>query len=355
MNTSNIENNNSSIKRRAKIFKNRFGHFRAGWRIFFYIVFVIVLFRLLNLSENSFLFIRGENLSDYSLLLNRFVSKFLVLLSVLIPSIVLLKWVDKRPVNLLGIGRYKGYLRELSIGMLLGLFMITASIFILWLAGWASFSFNGFSIDMLLYLICCLVVLVISASYEEILFRGYVFQSLIEGSNFWIALGIFSLLFGSAHLKNEEVTVIGLVFTVVAGAFLGVIYFKSRALWMCIGIHFMANWTTGPIFGIGTSPFLKRTLFSYEPLASGFIPGKDAMSDLILVILFVVLTIFILKAKWPKPAEYNKKLWTKYPPKYGTEPENKASKSSCSQNSRRFSDLNLPIKDSEMTLPLKKS
>ena len=323
MNTSNVEKNNSSTRRITKIFRNPFGHFRAGWRIFFYIAFMIVLFRLLDLLGKSFLIIQGENLSDYSLLLNRFISKFLVLLSVFIPSVVLLKWVDKRQVSLLGTGCYKGYLRELSIGMSLGFFMVTATAFILWLTGWASFSFNGFSIDMFLYLLSCLVVLVISASYEEILFRGYVFQSLIEGSNFWIALGIFSLLFGSAHISNPEVTVFTLAVTVFAGIFLGVMYYRSRALWMCIGVHFMWNWTMAPVFGMGISRsvFLKRSLFSYEPSAPGFVHGADAMSELIQGILLVALTIFIWKAKWLKPAEYNRKLWAKYPPKYGAEPD----------------------------------
>ena len=80
MNTSKIESNNNSIKGMTIIFKNRFGHFRAGWRILFYIAFVVILYRFLELLGNSFLLIRGENLSDYSLLLNRSISKFLRLL-----------------------------------------------------------------------------------------------------------------------------------------------------------------------------------------------------------------------------------------------------------------------------------
>jgi membrane protease YdiL (CAAX protease family) len=323
MSTSGINNNNSSIKPITKIFKNRFGHFRAGWRIFFYIAFVIVLLKLLDLLGNSFLLIRGENLSDYSLLLNRFVSKFIRLLSVFIPGIVLLRWVDKRPVTLLGTGRYKGSLRELFVGMLVGLIAGTAGILILRLMGWASFSFNGFSIDMLLYLLGCLVVLVVSASYEEILFRGYIFQSLIEGSNFWITLAVFSLLFGAGHIGNVGVTVFTIAFTVIAGVFLGVIYFKTRALWMCIGVHFIWNWTMAPIFGMGVteSKFLKRSLFTYKPWESGFIGGPDTLSEIVQGIVLLALTIYIWRANWLKPAEYNRKLWAKYPPKYGTEPE----------------------------------
>jgi membrane protease YdiL (CAAX protease family) len=307
----------------SKIFKNRFGHLRAGWRILIYIAFAVIFSKLLDVFENSFLLIQGDNLSNYTLLWNRFVSKFLQLLAVLTPGIVLLKWADKRPIALLGIGLYKGTLKELSTGMLIGFVMIPSSIFILCLTGVATFSFNGFSIDLLMYLLSVLAILVISAAYEEILFRGYIFQSLIEGSNFWITLGIYSLLFGAAHLSNKGVTVFTIAVTVIAGVFLGVIYFKTRALWMCIGVHFIWNWTMGPLFGMGLSDsrFLRRSLFTYQPSESLFINRQDVISEIILGVLLLVLTIYLWKAKWLRPAECNRKLWSKYPAKYGTEPE----------------------------------
>ena len=322
MSPANVESSNGSMKRTTKIFKNRFGHLRAGWRIFIYIAFVIILFRLFDLLEGSFLFIQGDNLSDYALLWNRLVSKFFQLLAVFIPGIVLLRWLDKRPIVLLGMGFYKGTLRELSIGMLMGFVLIISSVSILWLTGVASFSFNGFSMGLLLYLFSVLGILVISAAYEEILFRGYIFQSLIEGSNFWITLGLYSLLFGAAHLSNEGITIFSIAVTIIAGVFLGVIYFKTRALWMCIGVHFIWNWTLGPLFGMGLSEskFLRRSLFAYQPSESFFIYGRDVVSEMILGVLLLALTIYLWKAKWLRPAEYNRKLWSTYPPQYGTEP-----------------------------------
>lgn len=154
------------------------------------------------------------------------------MLSVFIPAIVLLKWFDKRPIPLLGIGFHKGTLKEQSIGMSIGFILITLSDTILSLTGLGSFSFNGFSLDLHLYLLSVLLILIISAAYKEILFRGYIFQSLIEGSSFWIALVIYSLLFGAAHLSNKGITIFSIVVTIAAGVFLGVIYFKTRALWM---------------------------------------------------------------------------------------------------------------------------
>jgi len=107
-----------------------------------------------------------ENMSDFSVLWNRLISKCIMFLSVLIPGIVLLKYVDKRPIAILGIGIYKGALRELSVGMLIGFGLITFTVFIIWLIGAAAFSFNGFSADLIQYVVCVLIVLIISASYD---------------------------------------------------------------------------------------------------------------------------------------------------------------------------------------------
>ena len=300
------------------IFKNRFGHFRAGWRILFYFAFIIAFFELSEFLENSFLLLKGESLGNYALLQNRFVTKLLKLLSVVIPSLVLLKWLDKRPLGLLGVGFYKGFLRELGIGMLMGLILVSGSIFILWATGLASFTFNGFSLDILLYLLLCLLILIISASYEEILFRGYIFQSLLEGSNLWITLGIYALLFGAAHLDNGIGTV---TFAVVAGVYLGLLYYKTRALWMCIGMHFVWNWIEAPIFGIGVegSKFLRKSLFSYQPFESSLFGNADLVITLLQALFMIVFTILIWKVAWLKPSEYNQKLWAHYPPKFGTE------------------------------------
>jgi hypothetical protein len=110
---------------------------------------------------------------------------------------------------------------------------------------------------------------------------------------------------------------------VSAGVFLGVIYFKTRALWMCIGVHFMWNWTMAPVFGMGVSEskFLTKSVFSYKPWESGFIGGPDTISEIVQGIVLIALTIYLWKATWLKPAEYNRELWARYPAKYGTDPE----------------------------------
>jgi len=298
-----------------KIFRNPSGHFRAVWRMLFYILPVIALFRLADLFDDL-LFIKGEELNDYSLLVNRFIEKFLFLICVLIPGIILLKWVDKRDLRLLGTGLYSKALAEFFLGMIISIIIISLSAFILYLLDLATFTYNGFSAVSLLYFLFTLVVVIVMASYEEVLFRGYIFQALIEGSNIWIALVVYSLLFGAAHLSNEGVTAISIAVTIFAGAMLGILYYKTRSLWACIGTHFMWNWLYGVIFGFAKPDYLQRSLLTYKPLDSGFPLNSDAIHEIMLALFCFIITIFLWRAKWLRPAPCNSELWLKYPSKY---------------------------------------
>jgi len=298
-----------------KLFRNSSGHLRAAWRTILYIAPVIALFKFVD-KLDDLIFIKGDELSDYSLLLNRFIEKFLLLICVLIPGIALLKWLDKRPLRLLGIGLYKKALPEFLLGMLISVIIIPLSALILYLLGFATFTYNGFSSVSLLYLLCSLLVVIVMAGYEEVLFRGYIFQALIEGSNIWIALVIYSLLFGAAHLSNKDVTVISVTFTIFAGAMLGILYYKTRSLWACIGTHFMWNWLYGAIFGVAKPDYLQRTLLTYKPLDSGFSLSTDDIYEIILVIFCLIFTILIWRAKWLRPDARNKELWLQYPSRY---------------------------------------
>ena len=195
----------------------------------------------------------------------------------------------------------------------MGLILIPLSVSILWLTGVASFSFNGFSSNLLLYILYVLFILIISAAYEEILFRGYIFQSLIEGSNFWITLGIYSLLFGAAHLSNKGITIFSIAVTVIAGIFLGVIYIKTRASLDVYRSAFHLELDHGAVFGMGLSDskFLRRSLFTYRPSESFFINGQDVVSEIVLGVLLIALTIVSLESKMVETCGIQRKIVVK--------------------------------------------
>jgi hypothetical protein len=96
-------------------------------------------------------------------------------------------------------------------------------------------------------------VIIFGALAEELMFRGYPFQRLIEGIGPTGAIVVFSMLFGVVHLSNPGATAWGLVNTIAIGILLSVAYLRTGALWMPWGFHLAWNSTLGLLLGLPVS------------------------------------------------------------------------------------------------------
>ncbi|MGD1092068.1 MAG: type II CAAX endopeptidase family protein [Bryobacteraceae bacterium] len=106
---------------------------------------------------------------------------------------------------------------------------------------WASFAFVS-------------VVLLFGAAGEELLFHGYAFQLLTRSVGAFATLLPSSVLFGLAHMGNQNVTSLGVLNTIAWGGLLGYAYLRTNALWLPIGLHFGWNFAL-PLFGANLSGF----------------------------------------------------------------------------------------------------
>ena len=75
----------------------------------------------------------------------------------------------------------------------------------------------------------------LSAMFEELLFRGYLFQTLMQWVTFLPALVIMSVLFGLAHSRNPYATMLSTANVLLAGVWLSFAYLKTRSLWLPFG------------------------------------------------------------------------------------------------------------------------
>jgi uncharacterized protein len=93
--------------------------------------------------------------------------------------------------------------------------------------------------------------------FEELLFRGFLFQRLIAGSRPWIALVVFALLFAFSHWGNPEMDGItrwiATIEIALAAVLLGLAYLRTGSLALPIGLHLGWNWAQGSLFGFGVS------------------------------------------------------------------------------------------------------
>jgi hypothetical protein len=97
------------------------------------------------------------------------------------------------------------------------------------------------------------MVLATGAMTEELMFRSYPFQRLLEAVGPVAATLLMSVLFGVAHGANPHASRLALFNTFAVGVLLCVAYLRTRALWLPWGIHFAWNTTLGMVFGLPVS------------------------------------------------------------------------------------------------------
>ena len=137
------------------------------------------------------------------------------------------------------------------------------------------------------------VFLLVGSAAEEILFRGFGFQTLLGAFGDAPSIAACAILFGLLHLENPGASWLGIVNTIGFGAVFGYAFLRSRDLWLPIGLHFGWNFTL-PLFGEKVSG-LTMYVTGYEmswtagALWSGGAYGPEAspLASAVLVLLFL--------------------------------------------------------------------
>ena len=118
-----------------------------------------------------------------------------------------------------------------------------------------------------------MLVLLAGAAFEELAFRGYVFQRLCEIAHPLGAILFFSALFGAIHYFNPSWSWIAFVNTLLVGILFAIAYLRTRSLWVVWGMHFGWNIVLGTIFGL---PVSGLSIFSV--LTKGEAQGSELLT-----------------------------------------------------------------------------
>lgn len=156
----------------------------------------------------------------------------------------------------MGLGLDRPWLREILVGAALGAAMVALAVGAIAALGEVQFRWIGGgrpSSDLAWLVTLQVAVLGVAAMLEEVAFRGYPFQRLVEGLGPVLALIILNGLFGTVHLGNPHASFWGFLNTVAIGVVLGIAYLRTRGLWLPWGIHFGWNATLGLVFGLPVS------------------------------------------------------------------------------------------------------
>lgn len=141
-------------------------------------------------------------------------------------------------------------------------------------------------------------LLILVAVAEELLFRGYILNNLLQSTNKYPALIISALIFALAHGSNPNFNWLAFVNIFLAGIFLGINYIYTQNLWYAVLLHFAWNFFQGPVLGYEVSGTNLPGIFQMDLAGNNLITGgkfgfegsvvASAVMIIFIVILFVV-------------------------------------------------------------------
>jgi CAAX protease family protein len=200
--------------------------------------------------------------------------------------------MEGKPLGSIGLALHGRWKTELGIGLAVGAMMILWVATVESLSGGASFAWNaslsarGAGSGLLTG-----AVLAIAAMSEELMFRGYPFQRLVEAVGDAGAVGLSSVLFGLVHLRNPHHTLLSTLNTTLMGVPLAVAYLRTRSLWSPIGLHFSWNFVQGFVLGLPVSGIvlpqmvLKARVHDFDWLTGGSYGPEAGVPTSVVIIL----------------------------------------------------------------------
>ena len=216
----------------------------------------------------------------------------------ILANLVAIRIFDRQPLSHIGLGGNPGTGRNFLLGVLIGGFGAMLLLLPPLISGTAHMSaraHGSFRWSSLIFYLACLLF---GAAAEEMIFRGYAFQVLVQKMGAFATILPVSVLFALGHFWNPNVSVLGVVNTMLWGVLLGYAFVRSRDLWLPIGMHYGWN-AMLPLFGANLSGLtIDVTRYSYKwdlaALWSGGTYGPEG--GLLTTILVIVLFFTVHRA-----------------------------------------------------------
>ena len=221
----------------------------------------------------------------------------------LLANLLTMRIFDRRPFGDIGLRGGTASALNLGLGLVLGAggaaLMLVAPL----LAGTGHLVPRGDAAFGWPSLVFYLITLGVAAAGEEMIFRGYAFQLLIDKIGPFATVLPAAVVFGLAHASNPHSSALGILNTMLWGLVLGYAFLRSRDLWLPFGLHYGWNIVL-PLFGVNLSGLtINVTRFDYRwdllPLWSGgdYGPEGGLLATIFIAALFFALLKLPVKAQ----------------------------------------------------------
>ncbi|PWT78489.1 MAG: hypothetical protein C5B59_01685 [Bacteroidetes bacterium] len=220
-------------------------------------------------------------------------------IAALVSVIIFRMFFDRRSFYSMGL-EMRGHIADLISGKLLAVSILGLGTIILYFSRhliWTDIIFDGRQLFILLGM------MVIVAFYEELIFRGYILNNLMESFNRWVALIVTAILFALFHMENPSINFIPLINIFLAGILLGMNYIYTKNLWFSIFLHLSWNFFEGPILGYKISGINMPTLLQMELkgdliLTGGEFGFEGSIINTGLSVIAILLVLWVYEKKY---------------------------------------------------------
>ena len=270
-------------------------HLRSGWKVLLFLVLILVLYYLSAILAELSRVVPGQ--SDL----------FLFYIDVLLGTFLMLHFVERRRLSSVGFPYHGRILKEILIGFAMGTVLIA-------IVGGFELAISAVKLNLRANLSVPLSVRNFGLSFlffgyfamgEELIFRGYPYQVLIEGMGAIGATIFMSVIFGSLHLMNPNASIYSTTNTMLAGALLSIAYLKTRSLYFPFGLHFAWNFVQSFIFSLPVSGLItNRTIFVPTDYGPDWLTGGryGPEAGIGATVIMVAAILYLLLEKRIKPA-----------------------------------------------------
>lgn len=230
-----------------------------------------------------------------------FLSIIIIQVASLIMVFLFRKFIDKSSVKSLGY-EWKGFARERSIGFLTGVLLCLVIAVVLWVMQLLQWYIDDVDASGLF---TSFIIMIVVAFAEELVFRGYVLNNLMQSMKPQAALLLSAIIFAVLHSLNPNFNLTAFLNILLAGLLLGINYIFTRNLWYGIMLHLSWNFVQGPILGFKVSGLELPTLLQQNLRGSILLTGGEfglEASWLAVVVFAVAIPVFYLlfQKKYPK-------------------------------------------------------
>lgn len=262
---------------------------RAIWKSLLFLGIFVLTISLLVAPYMTFL--------DKQLLrsVTRLGQDIISIIPVLIASWIMVKYFDKR--NLVTIGfENKNILKDIIFGTVLSLFWVGISFLGQYIFGTIERTSSAFTLkkDFVFYTLA----LLLNAAAQELLCRGYLFQTI--RSNFGLKTAIIStsLIFLMMHGGALQAGIVPSLNVFGAGIIFAIAYYKTRQFWLPITLHFVWNFMISSILYQPISGYIGLELYKTkgsELLAGGQNGVEGTIITTVTIIIIILTELYFLK------------------------------------------------------------